>query len=728
MTATLDVALHKSPMHSRKGLNLADHGNPLSSKEDVDISSSSSDPPDTSNTEWNHITKLGMHDVLLGRGGGTNNHEGNVLFRKLVNEHKMRYLACSKVDKPKVAREVVQLWRKMVPPGRFLARKDETKKGPGSVKDADNVWFEVGDKKAREKASQCLRERTAEVIPYMKQLREHQDAVTEHGVSMVPQQLQMHNNNNNQGLLEPDNNHSLSMNNMNNNHGMSMTMNNSNHGMNNSNHGMNNSNHGMNNSNHGMNPYSHPPGVAVAPTPAFPRRNSQPAPPEEQPYMGRRGSLPSTGQGHTSPYIPRRASIGVTSHGMMQGRPGGNGGSGVAVDEFFANTAPPLGGAGGMGGDEFYGDMTDMEYEQMMMLQRQHLQMQHMQIQRIRQQRLREGGAGARRPSTGGFTPGITPSMGNAMPPSRMTPGYDISPRSQNGGNGNHNMHAQGYQQQQQQELRSLLHQQQQQHHVHFSSQEQEPLSVQQDPLLVMANQTKSPSPVRTTHKPSADPRSTKRSVDESSDPHEDYQIGNVTPSPISQQRRVRGGNQKQHQDDQVDNPDTAPSSAAVFPGADATASPADVGDDDDCAPQDGELTLEEYRQQLEAYMSNNQIQNEPLDHPDDDDHLDSPSDLEDDWEKERDRAFKKEKKRGVGRNVSGVSFMSTRTHTTDKSAMGMSLVSGMSMFSADLMSMGTAARENKMNMTRSVGSNLSLMSELTDLSQNIDDLHLFDE
>jgi hypothetical protein len=47
--------------------------------------------------DWNHITKPGGHDVLLGRGGGTNNHCGNVKFRQLVNEHKMAYLACSKV-------------------------------------------------------------------------------------------------------------------------------------------------------------------------------------------------------------------------------------------------------------------------------------------------------------------------------------------------------------------------------------------------------------------------------------------------------------------------------------------------------------------------------------------------------------------------------------------------------------------------------------------------------
>jgi hypothetical protein len=92
------------------------------------------------------------------------------------------------VDKPKVAREVVAIWRKMVPAGRFLARKDETKRGPGSVKANDNVWYEVGDKKAREKASQCLRERTPDVLPYIKHLRDQQNAVTEYGIMQMQHQ------------------------------------------------------------------------------------------------------------------------------------------------------------------------------------------------------------------------------------------------------------------------------------------------------------------------------------------------------------------------------------------------------------------------------------------------------------------------------------------------------------------------------------------------------------
>lgn len=105
----------------------------------------------------------GMNDVMCGRGGGTNNHVGNIRFRQLINEHKLRYLAAPKIDKPKVAMEVVQMWRRLDPPGRFLAKTA-----------GEKFWNEVGDKKAREKASQCLRERTAVVMPFVKALQERE--------------------------------------------------------------------------------------------------------------------------------------------------------------------------------------------------------------------------------------------------------------------------------------------------------------------------------------------------------------------------------------------------------------------------------------------------------------------------------------------------------------------------------------------------------------------------
>lgn len=124
-----------------------------------------------------YIHEVGSHDVLCGRGAKANNNEGNKLFRQLVKQHKLRYIAAAKVDKPNVAREVVKLWRALEPPGRFLM------KVPLKLDDVtnDDLWYDVGDDRARMKASQCLREKTPDVMPYVKMLKSHdsvQDALT----------------------------------------------------------------------------------------------------------------------------------------------------------------------------------------------------------------------------------------------------------------------------------------------------------------------------------------------------------------------------------------------------------------------------------------------------------------------------------------------------------------------------------------------------------------------
>jgi len=110
-----------------------------------------------------NIDHPGMNDVMCGRGGGTNNHIGNIRFRQLVNGHKLRYLAATKSEKPMVSREVVTIWRSLNPPGRFLKQE-------ASVDGKQGLWCDVGNKKAREKASQCLRERTPDVAPFVKKL------------------------------------------------------------------------------------------------------------------------------------------------------------------------------------------------------------------------------------------------------------------------------------------------------------------------------------------------------------------------------------------------------------------------------------------------------------------------------------------------------------------------------------------------------------------------------
>lgn len=88
---------------------------------------------------------VGPDDVLLGRGGATNNHTGNHNFRLLVAAHQQEYLKARKHEKVIIARRIVAEVQSRG--GRFLQN--------GISKDH---WDEVSDKRAQEKTSQALRE------------------------------------------------------------------------------------------------------------------------------------------------------------------------------------------------------------------------------------------------------------------------------------------------------------------------------------------------------------------------------------------------------------------------------------------------------------------------------------------------------------------------------------------------------------------------------------------
>jgi hypothetical protein len=92
------------------------------------------------------------NDVLCGRGGNINSHQGNEQFRSFVEKRKRVYLTARfKREKRLIASSIVNEIRAMDPPGRFLARK-------GSMKDNSGYWYDIGDEKARDKTSQALRE------------------------------------------------------------------------------------------------------------------------------------------------------------------------------------------------------------------------------------------------------------------------------------------------------------------------------------------------------------------------------------------------------------------------------------------------------------------------------------------------------------------------------------------------------------------------------------------
>ena len=58
--------------------------------------------------------------------------------------------------------------------GRFLERKDKTPQAAGldGFDPTKEIWYDVGDKRAREKASMSLRERTPDAIEYVNKLKE----------------------------------------------------------------------------------------------------------------------------------------------------------------------------------------------------------------------------------------------------------------------------------------------------------------------------------------------------------------------------------------------------------------------------------------------------------------------------------------------------------------------------------------------------------------------------
>jgi len=96
-------------------------------------------------------------DVVLGRGSGTQNHCGNVTYRKLVYLNKELYATSSKFDKLKISKAIVAAVREFE--GNFM-QADENRGG---------LYYDIGDKRAWDKTSQALREGQAEIRAWLAQ-------------------------------------------------------------------------------------------------------------------------------------------------------------------------------------------------------------------------------------------------------------------------------------------------------------------------------------------------------------------------------------------------------------------------------------------------------------------------------------------------------------------------------------------------------------------------------
>jgi hypothetical protein len=101
------------------------------------------------------ISSPSINDVLLGRGGRINKHQGNIQLRNIVASRQQEYLASTtqKLDKAYIAADIVSTIRlSNNPPGRFLEKNA-----------LDHSWYEVGDERAIRKVLQALREHAPEI-------------------------------------------------------------------------------------------------------------------------------------------------------------------------------------------------------------------------------------------------------------------------------------------------------------------------------------------------------------------------------------------------------------------------------------------------------------------------------------------------------------------------------------------------------------------------------------
>jgi len=119
-------------------------------------------------------------DVVMGRGSGTQNHCGNVTYRKLVFLNKELYATSSKFDKLKISKAIVRAVREKG--GHFLEMKDK-------------LYFDIGDKRAWDKTSQALREGQTEIRKRLEQeearQKESKSSLQSDGSSKVAQYKQI---------------------------------------------------------------------------------------------------------------------------------------------------------------------------------------------------------------------------------------------------------------------------------------------------------------------------------------------------------------------------------------------------------------------------------------------------------------------------------------------------------------------------------------------------------
>lgn len=116
-------------------------------------------------------------DVLLGRGSGPNDHEGNKRFRLMVAERKVEYMATNhRLTKAKIAQEIVDGVYRVN--GRFLRKLEGDEAKTYGIPDGVDAYVAATEATIMEKAKQALRQNASKFkndgnvspIPFQKQV------------------------------------------------------------------------------------------------------------------------------------------------------------------------------------------------------------------------------------------------------------------------------------------------------------------------------------------------------------------------------------------------------------------------------------------------------------------------------------------------------------------------------------------------------------------------------
>jgi len=113
-----------------------------------------------SKPQFQYVTELHDHDVVLGRGSGPNDRPGNINFRSLCNERKIAYIeATSRDEKGRIAADIVATVHGRG--GRFLKRLSAEEAKKVEFQRGEAVYELADEQTILEKTKQTLRQNRA---------------------------------------------------------------------------------------------------------------------------------------------------------------------------------------------------------------------------------------------------------------------------------------------------------------------------------------------------------------------------------------------------------------------------------------------------------------------------------------------------------------------------------------------------------------------------------------